>query len=103
MQATLIYQLDLREYGCPLPLLIVKKALEKLDKGSILIIGLNMNNSLADFELLCLQQGYHFKELAFNELEQSAGYFYQTFANHKNNDLPAQNSLKSAKFIQIQT
>ncbi|WP_439240743.1 sulfurtransferase TusA family protein [Lonepinella sp. BR2474] len=52
------YQLDLRQYGCPLPLLMAKKALDNLPNNTILTIMLNEQSAVQDFELLCQQQGY---------------------------------------------
>ncbi|WP_386692809.1 MULTISPECIES: sulfurtransferase TusA family protein [unclassified Lonepinella] len=54
------YQLDLRQYICPLPLLMAKKALNNLPHNSILTIQLNEQSAVQDFELLCQQQGYQF-------------------------------------------
>ena len=52
------YQLDLREYRCPLPLLMTKKALKALPKKATLSVFLSRDTSLADFELLGYQEGY---------------------------------------------
>lgn len=46
------YQLDLREYRCPLPLLMSKKALKSLQQGDFLTIWINQFSSISDFRLL---------------------------------------------------
>lgn len=53
-----LYQLDLTEYGCPLPVLMAKKALAQLSQPSTLVIYLNMASSADDFKLLCEQYNY---------------------------------------------
>lgn len=60
-----IYQLDLRQYRCPLPLLMAKKALNQLSTNEQLILSLNLESSVQDFELLCEEYGY---ELAIDSL-----------------------------------
>lgn len=60
-----IYQLDLRQYRCPLPLLMAKKALNQLSTNEQLILSLNLESSVQDFELLCEEYGY---ELAIDPL-----------------------------------
>ncbi|MGV6989025.1 sulfurtransferase TusA family protein [Testudinibacter sp. P80/BLE/0925] len=47
------YQLDTTEYRCPLPLLMVKKALSDLQTGDELRILLNTESTIEDFKLLC--------------------------------------------------
>lgn len=47
------YQLDLRAYTCPLPLLMAQKALKSLQRGDSLTLILNRESSLNDFEPLC--------------------------------------------------
>lgn len=56
------YQLDLRSYLCPLPLLMTKKALVHLKQGDRLNVLLNDKSSVADFELLCQQYGYKLRK-----------------------------------------
>lgn len=46
------YSLDLTSYSCPLPLLMTKKAMNDLKKGDSLLVLLNKQSCLADFELL---------------------------------------------------
>lgn len=53
------YQLDLRQYQCPIPLLAVKKALAELATGDRLGLRLNHSTSVEDIRLLCDQFGYH--------------------------------------------
>ncbi|EFX91674.1 SirA family protein [Actinobacillus ureae] len=53
-----LYQLDLTAYSCPLPLLMVKKALAQLPQHATLVIYLNMESSADDFALLREQYGY---------------------------------------------
>ncbi|HBO38024.1 MAG TPA: sulfurtransferase TusA family protein [Pasteurellaceae bacterium] len=52
------YQLDVTQFTCPLPLLMTKKALSKLDKGSILTLVINHNSAINDFKFLCEEEGY---------------------------------------------
>lgn len=47
------YQLDLRAYLCPLPLLMTKNAVKQLVKGEGLTVFLNRHTSLADFSVWC--------------------------------------------------
>lgn len=47
------YQLDLRAYLCPLPLLMTKNAVKQLVKGESLTVFLNRQTSLADFSVWC--------------------------------------------------
>ncbi|WP_150539080.1 sulfurtransferase TusA family protein [Actinobacillus vicugnae] len=56
-----LYQLDLRAYSCPLPLLMTKKALATLPEPARLVIYLNRTSSPDDFELLCEQYGYQWQ------------------------------------------
>ena len=51
------HYLDLHSYLCPLPLLMTKKALSQLKAGEELIVLLNEQSSLRDFELLCYTMG----------------------------------------------
>ncbi len=51
------HYLDLQSYLCPLPLLMTKKALSQLKAGEELIVLLNEQSSLRDFELLCYTMG----------------------------------------------
>ncbi len=46
-------QLDLRHYHCPIPLLITKDALEKLQPGHHLEIRFGGTSAVKDFEILC--------------------------------------------------
>ncbi|UKH16253.1 sulfurtransferase TusA family protein [Actinobacillus pleuropneumoniae] len=52
------YQLDLRQYRCPLPLLMTKKALNQLALNERLVLLLDLASSVQDFELLCEEYGY---------------------------------------------
>ncbi|MEG9499964.1 sulfurtransferase TusA family protein [Mannheimia indoligenes] len=54
------YSLDLTGYSCPLPLLMTKKAMTDLKKGDSLVILLNEQSSLADFELLAQERNWQF-------------------------------------------
>ncbi|MCK3658901.1 hypothetical protein A4G18_09325 [Pasteurellaceae bacterium Pebbles2] len=54
------YQLDLRQYRCPLPLLMAKKALDNLPTGAILELVLNEQSAVQDFIVLCQEKGYRF-------------------------------------------
>lgn len=47
------YQLDLRAYLCPLPLLMTKNAIKQLAKGESLTVFLNRQTSVADFTAWC--------------------------------------------------
>lgn len=51
------YQLDLRHYRCPLPLMMTKKALQQLPQGAILSVDLSPNTLLADFSHLAEKLG----------------------------------------------
>lgn len=62
------YQLDLRNYTCPLPLLMTKKAIKSLEQGSCLVLLLNKQTSLADLYLLCQEYGYKGEVSERNEL-----------------------------------
>ncbi|MDG2914692.1 sulfurtransferase TusA family protein [Bisgaard Taxon 10/6] len=50
------YQSDLREYLCPLPLIMAKQTLTKLARGDRLTLLMNHSTALQDMELLCEQQ-----------------------------------------------
>lgn len=50
------YQSDLREYLCPLPLIMAKQMLTKLARGDRLTLLMNHSTTLQDMELLCEQQ-----------------------------------------------
>lgn len=52
------YQLDLRQYQCPMPLLAAKQALAELVKGDRLSLLLNHSTSVEDMRLLCEECGY---------------------------------------------
>lgn len=52
------YRLDLTGYICPLPLLMARQVLDKLEKGGILTLFLNHTSAVTDFVSLCEQQGY---------------------------------------------
>jgi len=52
------YQLDLRQYRCPLPLLMAKKALNQLASNEQLVLLLDLASSVQDIELLCEELGY---------------------------------------------
>ncbi|WGE89887.1 sulfurtransferase TusA family protein [Actinobacillus arthritidis] len=52
------YQLDLRQYRCPLPLLMTKKALNQLALNEQLVLLLDLTSSVQDFELFCEECGY---------------------------------------------
>lgn len=47
------YQLDTREYRCPLPLLMIKKALATLTKDDALLVFISTESSLQDVKQLC--------------------------------------------------
>ena len=49
--------LDLRDYHCPIPLLMAKQALEKLPKGHYLEIRFGGTSAVSDFEVLCAELG----------------------------------------------
>lgn len=53
-----LYQLDLTTYNCPLPVLMTKKALEKLPMQSTLVVYLSLLSSSDDFKRLCEHYGY---------------------------------------------
>ena len=55
------YQLDLTAYRCPLPLLMIKKALATLAKGDVLWVTLAEHSSVEDIRLLCSELGYEFQ------------------------------------------
>ncbi|MBN6065868.1 sulfurtransferase TusA family protein [Aggregatibacter actinomycetemcomitans] len=50
------YQLDTRNYRCPLPLLMTKKALTKLTVNDELVVLLSAESTLEEFRLLCEKQ-----------------------------------------------
>ncbi|QIW16008.1 hypothetical protein A4G20_06510 [Pasteurellaceae bacterium RH1A] len=54
------FQLDLRAYTCPLPLLMTKKALKTLTSGQVLEVWVNKSVARADFEALAQQLNLHF-------------------------------------------
>lgn len=64
--------LDLRHYHCPIPLLIAKQALEKLEKGQHLTILFGGTSAVKDFEILCEELKLHIisqeKLTALNEM-----------------------------------
>ncbi|PVX32984.1 TusA-related sulfurtransferase [Pasteurella langaaensis DSM 22999] len=51
--------LDLRHYHCPIPLLMAKQALEKLEKGQYLTIWFGGTSAVKDFEILCAELKLH--------------------------------------------
>ncbi len=54
------YTLDLTFYLCPLPLIMVKRALKTLPAGAELTLLLNEQCDPIDFHLLCEEFGYTF-------------------------------------------
>ncbi|WP_109077661.1 sulfurtransferase TusA family protein [Aggregatibacter kilianii] len=50
------YQLDTRDYRCPLPLLMTKKALVRLTAGDELVVLLSAESTVEEFRLLCEKQ-----------------------------------------------
>ena len=47
------YQLDTRDYRCPLPLLMVKKALAQLAQDDSLLVLMSAESQVQEFQLLC--------------------------------------------------
>ncbi|MGQ0287215.1 sulfurtransferase TusA family protein [Pasteurellaceae bacterium 22721_9_1] len=52
------YQIDLRQYHCPLPLFMVQKAMEQLESKAILCVILNHTSAVQDFKVLCDRKDY---------------------------------------------
>ncbi len=50
------YQLDTREYRCPLPLLMTKKAVNTLAPNDVLTVWLAAESDIEDFRLFCEAQ-----------------------------------------------
>ena len=50
------YQLDTREYRCPLPLLMTKKAINTLAPNDVLTVWLAAESDIEDFRLFCEAQ-----------------------------------------------
>lgn len=50
------YQLDTREYRCPLPLLMTKKAINTLAPNDVLTVWLAAESDIDDFRLFCEAQ-----------------------------------------------
>lgn len=47
------YQLDVRDYRCPLPLLMIKKALATLTEDDTLLVFISTESSIQDVQQLC--------------------------------------------------
>ncbi|OOF66960.1 sulfurtransferase TusA family protein [Rodentibacter sp. Ppn85] len=47
------YQLDTRNYRCPLPLLMIKKALSTLTEDDSLLVLISTETAIKDIEQLC--------------------------------------------------
>lgn len=63
------YQLDLRQYHCPLPLLMTKQALNRLNVGDELILWLNSVSIVQDFVLLCQEHGDELQIISEREVK----------------------------------
>nr|WP_132689505.1 sulfurtransferase TusA family protein [Volucribacter psittacicida] len=63
------YQLDLRQYHCPLPLLMTKQALNRLNVGDELILWLNSVSIVQDFVLLCQERGDELQIISEREVK----------------------------------
>ena len=50
------YQLDTREYRCPLPLLMTKNAVNILAPNDVLTVWLSAESDIEDFRLFCEAQ-----------------------------------------------
>ena len=50
------YQLDTREYRCPLPLLMTKNAVNTLATNDVLTVWLAAESDIEDFRLFCEAQ-----------------------------------------------
>ena len=50
------YQLDTREYRCPLPLLMTKNAVKTLALNDVLTVWLAAESDIEDFRLFCEAQ-----------------------------------------------
>ena len=50
------YQLDTREYRCPLPLLMTKNAVKTLAQNDVLTVWLAAESDIEDFRLFCEAQ-----------------------------------------------
>ena len=50
------YQLDTREYRCPLPLLMTKNAVNTLAPNDVLTVWLSAESDIEDFRLFCESQ-----------------------------------------------
>lgn len=50
------YQLDTREYRCPLPLLMTKNAVNTLAPNDVLTVWLAAESDIEDFRLFCEAQ-----------------------------------------------
>lgn len=49
----MIYQLDTRDYRCPLPLLMIKDALKLLKKEDVLSLFISTESDVKEIEQLC--------------------------------------------------
>lgn len=49
----MIYQLDTRDYRCPLPLLMIKDALKLLKKEDVLLLFISTETDVEEIEQLC--------------------------------------------------
>ena len=58
------YQLDVRQYRCPVPVLMTKRALASLQAGDQLTVLVTEQSTVHDVQLLCEEMGY---ALAIND------------------------------------
>ena len=61
------YQLDTREYRCPLPLLMTKKAVKTLAPNDVLTVWLAAESDIEDFRLFCEAQQLSFAVIGQSE------------------------------------
>ena len=62
-------QFDLRNYLCPVPLVMARCALKQLPSHTQALFRLNKQSDIRDFELLCEEMGLILKEKRENEGE----------------------------------
>ena len=64
-----IYNLDLRNLLCPLPVLKTKKFIKKLSPEEVLVVVATDPSSVADFETFCQVTGHSLEECVTEEGE----------------------------------
>ena len=64
-----IYNLDVRNLLCPLPVLKTKKFIKKLSPEEVLVVVATDPSSVADFETICQVTGHSLEECVEEEGE----------------------------------